>query len=431
MRYSIISLLFLIYFAGAAQSQKADLIRIMAAPVSDSYEVAINERADFNVAIYKYGKIVKNASITYTIAPEQMDAKITKSIVLKDGQGLLEGIKLSEPGFIRLTVSYKDGETVYENTATAGVALKDLKTYTVLPTDFDAFWTRAIEDARKIPLEPLLTRMPEKDTPTKHAYHVRFNHGNKSFIYGILTVPNAPGKYPAILHVPGAGVRPYEGTDYNDQIISLQMGIHGIPVNLYDSDIYENLRNGALYKYYNNRMDDRNRYYFKRVYTACVRAIDFIHTLQEFDGENIGVTGGSQGGALTIVTAALDSRVDAIAAYYPALSDLEGYKHNRAGGWPRFDGKGLEYSEQLLKVGRYYDVVNFARKLKIPGYYGYGYNDDVCPATSITAMLNEIKAKKQVVIAYDVAHWMYPEIKEQGKNWLYNYLQVSGYETKN
>ncbi|MDP5101457.1 MAG: acetylxylan esterase, partial [Nonlabens sp.] len=102
--YSV--LLFLLSITVFAQSQKADLIRIMTAPVSDTYEVAINERADFEVSIFKYGKLVKNASITYTIAPEQMDAQITKSIVLKDGQGLLEGIKLSEPGFIRLTVSY-------------------------------------------------------------------------------------------------------------------------------------------------------------------------------------------------------------------------------------------------------------------------------------------------------------------------------------
>lgn len=424
-------LLLCIHTITSAQSQKADLIRIMAAPVSDTYEVSLNERADFEVAIYKYGKLVKNASINYTVAPEQMDTQITKTISLKEGSGIIQGIKLATPGFIRLTVTFKDSDTEYENTATVGVALNALKTYTVLPTDFDKFWTKAIEDARKIPLEPLLTRMPEKDSATKLAYHIRFNHGNKAFIYGVLTVPRKAGTYPAVLHVPGAGVRPYEGTDYNDEVVSLQIGIHGIPVNLYGSAIYENLRNGALYKYYENRMDDRNRYYFKRVYTACVRAIDFIHTLEQFDGNNVAVTGGSQGGALTIVTAALDPRVDAIAAYYPALSDLEGYKNGRAGGWPRFDGKGLEYSERLLKVGRYYDVVNFARKLTIPGFYAYGYNDNVCPATSITAMLNEIKAPKEIEIAYDVAHWMYPEIKEQGKNWLYNYLQVPGYETKN
>jgi hypothetical protein len=46
------------------------------------------------------------------------------------------------------------------------------------------------------------------------------------------------------------------------------------------------------------------------------------------------VTVGSQGGALSIVTAALDSRVRGLAAYYPALSDVTGYLHNRAGGWP-------------------------------------------------------------------------------------------------
>ena len=70
------------------------------------------------------------------------------------------------------------------------------------------------------------------------------------------------------------------------------------------------------------------------VYLGCVRAIDFIETLDCFDGETIGVTGGSQGGALSIVAAGLDDRIDYLASFYPALCELTGYLHGRAGGWP-------------------------------------------------------------------------------------------------
>ncbi len=404
MRHFLILFLLITSVTSIAQSQRTELITIMAAPLSESYQYGINERADFEVSVFKYGKLVKNAAIEYSIGAEQMIPEIERSIVLKDGHGIIKGISLSQPGFIRLTVTHKDENAVFTNTATAGVDVDEIETFTKMPTDFNKFWNKAIIDARKIDLRPLLTRMPEKDTATKLAYHIRFNHGKKSFIYGILTVPKKEGKYPAILHVPGAGVRPYEGKDYNDDIVSLQIGIHGIPVNLYGSDIYENLKYGALYKYNLNRMDDRNRYYYKRVYTACIRAIDFIHTLEQFDGENIGVTGGSQGGALTIVTAALDHRVDAIAAYYPALADLEGFNNNRAGGWPRLNGRGFKFTEQKVKVSRYYDVVNFARLLDAPGYYGYGYNDNVCPATSVAAALNEIESHKEIRVAYNVAH---------------------------
>ncbi|AGC75475.1 cephalosporin-C deacetylase-like acetyl esterase [Nonlabens dokdonensis] len=427
MKSYLFFLIFICSVSAVSQSQRDELIRILVAPVSESYQYQVGERADFEVSIFKYGKLVKNAKIKYTIAQEQMEPEISKTEGLISGYGIIEGIALNEPGFVRLTVDFEDNGKTFSNTATAGIDVDQIQTFTKMPEDFDSFWNKAIRDARKIDLNPQMTRLPEQDTDKNLAYHIRFNHGKKAFIYGILMVPKKEGTFPAVLHVPGAGVRPYYGTDKSDDVISLQIGIHGIPVNLYDSAIYENLKQGALYKYYWNRMDDRDAYYYKRVYTACVRAIDFIHTVDKFDGENLAVTGGSQGGALTIVTAALDDRVDAIAAFYPALSDLEGFKNGRAGGWPRIYEKDFDFTPQKVEVTRYYDVVNFARKLKTPGFYAYGYNDNVCPASSITAMLNELKSEKTVEVAYDAAHWMYPEVKQKGKKWLFNYIKVSGY----
>ena len=67
------------------------------------------------------------------------------------------------------------------------------------------------------------------------------------------------------------------------------------------------------------------------VYSGCVKAVDFIHSLPQFNQEDLGVSGGSQGGALAIVMAALDQRVDYLVSYYPALCDLTGYLNGRAG----------------------------------------------------------------------------------------------------
>lgn len=421
-------LLFIITgLSAVGQSQKEDLIRILVAPLSDSYEYKVGERADFEVSIFKYGKLVKNAKINYTIAEEQMKPTVNSTITLKTGHGIIEGIKMDQPGFLRLTVNYKEDGKTFSNTATAGIDVDNIKTFTQMPEDFDSFWKKAIRQARKIDLNPQYTRLPEQDTDKNLAYHIRFSHGKKSYIYGILMVPKKEGTYPAVLTLPGAGVRPYKGTNKSDEVISLQIGIHGIPVNLYDSDVYDNLRQGALYKYYWNRMDNRDAYYYKRVYTACIRAIDFIHTIEKFDGDHLAVMGGSQGGALTIMTAALDDRVDAIAAFYPALSDLDAFNNGRAGGWPRIYEKGFEFTEEKREVARYYDIVNFARNLKTPGYYAYGYNDNIVPASSVTAMLHEIKAKKTVDVAYDAAHWMYPEVQQKGKKWLFKKIKVPGY----
>lgn len=72
----------------------------------------------------------------------------------------------------------------------------------------------------------------------------------------------------------------------------------------------------------------------KRVYLACVRSIDLLTSLPEWDGKNVIVQGGSQGGALALITAGLDKRVTACVANHPALSDMAGYKAGRAGGYP-------------------------------------------------------------------------------------------------
>jgi cephalosporin-C deacetylase len=53
--------------------------------------------------------------------------------------------------------------------------------------------------------------------------------------------------------------------------------------------------------------------------------------------------------------------------------------------------------EKLKTIG-YYDVVNFARQLTVPGFYSWGYNDNTCPPTSVYASINSIKAPRTISI---------------------------------
>jgi cephalosporin-C deacetylase len=240
-------------------------------------------------------------------------------------------------------------------------------------------------------------------------------------------MPKKDGKYPALLKVPGAGVRPY-GADVGTAeqgIIVLEIGIHGIPVNM-DPEVYGDLGSSALngYQYYN--MDNRDRYYYKRVYLGCVRANDFLVNLPQYDGANLGVSGGSQGGALSIITAALDPRVKYLAAFYPALSDVTGYLKGRAGGWPHmFDKNNLPYHnlKEKIETVKYYDVVNFARMLKVPGFYSWGFNDETCPPTSMYAAYNMVKAPKELFLALETGHWTYPEQRDKFNNWMVQKLK--------
>jgi cephalosporin-C deacetylase-like acetyl esterase len=168
-------------------------------------------------------------------------------------------------------------------------------------------------------------------------------------------------------------------------------------------------------------MDNRDTYYYKKVYLGCVRAIDYLVSHPKFDGRNVVVTGGSQGGALTMVTAGLDRRVTALAAFYPALCDLEGYLHGRAGGWPHmFNAAGQAVNATPARIGtvRYYDVVNFARAITAPGWYCWGFNDNVCPPTSMYAAVNMVEAPVTLEITPDVGHWRYRESEQNSIDWL-------------
>jgi cephalosporin-C deacetylase len=158
-----------------------------------------------------------------------------------------------------------------------------------------------------------------------------------------------------------------------------------------------------------------------------VRANDFLVSRRMWDGRNLAVTGGSQGGALSIVTAGLDSRVKGLAAYYPALADVTGYIHNRAGGWPhmfRSSGAGSHRTPEKIETTKYYDVVNFARRVRVPGLYSWGYNDETCPPTSMYAAYNVIPGEKRLLLALETGHFTVPEQTERVNRWLEAFLKA-------
>ena len=171
-------------------------------------------------------------------------------------------------------------------------------------------------------------------------------------------------------------------------------------------------------------MDSRDTYYYKDVYVGCARVVDFLCSLPEWDGRNVIVTGGSQGGALTIITAALNEKVTMCAPFYPALCDVMGFLHHRAGGWPKFfsgfykDGRTTVSDEKATETLQYFDVVNFARLLKVPTFMSWGYNDDTCSPTSVWAAWNEIKAPKEKDITPTSGHWRFPSSQAKCLEWM-------------
>lgn len=404
-------------------------IKVIVAPEHSDWKYVIGEKATFHITVLQNGNALKNVTVKYEIGPEKMDPSKKDSLLLANGTLTTDGGTLKEPGFLRCIATTTIDNKTYRGLGTAAFDPQLIQPAISNPTDFLAFWEKAKADLSKIPLDARMTLLPERCTENTNVYQVNMqNYRPGTRLYGILCIPKKEGKYPAILKVPGAGVRAYTGDIATAEkgFITLEIGIHGVPVTM-DPSVYNNLMAGALSGYWNNNLDDKDRFYYKRVYIGCVRANDFLVQLPQYDGSNLGVMGGSQGGALSIVTAALDTRVKFLAAFYPALSDLTGYLKGRAGGWPHlFDKNNLAFNNKKDKIetAGYYDVVNFARQLKVPGMYSWGFNDETCPPTSMYASYNVITASKELFIAQETGHWTYPEQGEKLSNWLISKLKT-------
>lgn len=388
----------------------------------------------FTMTVVQDGQPVTNAKLTYRIGPEQMPPKIEQTVTFTGAEITVDGGTLSEGGFLRCIASAEVNGKTYRGLSTAGFAPETIKPTVENPADFDDFWNAGKAALAKLPLDAKVTPLPDYSSAKTACYHVNLQNigmgGAPSRLYGVLCEPRAEGKYPALLYVPGAGVRPYRGAlELAEKgIITLQIGIHGVPVTM-DQTVYDVLGAGALQAYWQFGMESRDRYYYKRVYLGCVRANDFLTSLPKWNGQDLAVTGGSQGGALTIITTALDPRVKGLAAVYPALSDTTGYLKNRAGGWPhmfRADAKGEtphRTPEKIATLG-YYDVVNFARRVKVPGLYSWGFNDETCPPTSMYSSYNVIGAPKRLMLALETGHNQVPEQQERINQWLEKFLKT-------
>ncbi|HRP56360.1 acetylxylan esterase [Agriterribacter sp.] len=418
--------LLLIFSAFIARSQgqpARQMIKVVVAPDHTNWIYKPGEKVKFTITVLQNGNALKNTVVKYEVGPEKMEAIKKDSLTITNGTLNIDGGTMKTSGFLRCIATAMVNGKSYRGLATAAFNPLQITPTVENPSDFSAYWNNAKAELAAIPVDARMTLLPERCTENVNVYHVNLqNYKAGARLYGILCVPKKEGKYPALLQVPGAGVRPYAGDIANAEkgVITFQIGIHGVPVNM-DVSVYNSLATGALAGYWNYNLDDKDRYYYKRVYLGCVRANDFLTSLPQYDGEHLAVIGGSQGGALSIVTAALDPRVKFLAVFYPALSDVTGYLKGRAGGWPHlFAQNNLAFNNTREKINTagYYDVVNFARQLKVPGIYTLGFNDETCPPTSMFAAYNVIGAPKELFIVPETGHWTFPEQREKLNEWI-------------
>lgn len=424
MRRLVILLMALTMLLPLSAQIMGNNIVVTITPDHKDWNYKAGETANFVVNVLKSGTLLNNAKVDIEAGPVMYpDAK--KSVTLKEGSIKWSG-KMTTPGFYRITATAHVGGKDYQGLCTAAFSPEKLRPYCKEPKDFDEFWSKALSEARKNDLNPTRRLLPERCTKDENVYEVSYVNDNaNSRMYGILSVPVKPGKYPALLRVPGAGVRPYSGDTYTapGKCIVLEIGIHGIPVTMQQS-IYDDLRNAALNNYWEVNLAEPNKNYYKRVVTGAVRGVDFIASLPEWDGKAIGVTGSSQGGFLSLATAALDKRITFLGVVHDAMCDFEAEMHDVGGGWPHYfywdvkNGTNKELLNMKVEGARYYDGVNFARRVTQPGWYSFGYNDEVVPPTSSYSTYNIIKAPKTLSVYQMTGHYWYQEQWDEWQNFI-------------
>lgn len=373
------------------------------------------EEATVEVHFYKYGIPQNGVTVNYELGGDMMPSEIKGTIVLKNGKAVISMGTMSEPGFrdCRMTATV-DGKT-YKHHIKVGFSPEKIRPYTQIPADFGDFWNKNKAELAKVPLIYTKELVKEYCTDQMDCYLVKLQVNERGqAIYGYLFYPKhaKEASCPVVLCPPGAGIKtikePLRHKYYAEHgCIRFEIEIHGLNPKMPTEDFKDisNAFNGKENGYLNNGLDNRDNYYMKRVYMACIRSIDLLVSLPEWDGRNVVVKGGSQGGALALVAAGLDPRVTACIANHPALSDMAGYMAGRAGGYPHFFRVAGMDTPDKLNTMAYYDVVNFARSIKVPTRMTWGYNDDVCPPTTSYAVYNVLQCPKEALITPINEHW--------------------------
>ena len=249
------------------------------------------------------------------------------------------------------------------------------------PADFDAFWEALLAEAAAIPLNPSLEPVPLRSTDEVAVYEIGYDSLDGLRIAGWYCVPRAerlPPPYPGLLIVPGYISEPTLPKSW------ARLGYAAVGVaprgKLRSNDRFNPGYPGLLVR----DMIDPHTYGYRGFYIDTCRAVDFLQGRPEVDRERIGVHGSSQGGALTITTAAL--RPDAIACgaagapYLCGFMDAAALTHSYPYEEINEELRRFPDREPAMRAAAsYFDGINFAPRIRCPMLVYVGLADDVCP----------------------------------------------------
>ncbi|MDR0863819.1 MAG: acetylxylan esterase [Candidatus Symbiothrix sp.] len=367
---------------------------IFLAPHPIEIKVAIDNKNRWPVN----GKLIVNLT-TDDYQPVQRDSN---DIKIKPNQNYTHSFQLANPnpGFYRYSVSFIESEEIAcEKKFNVGYEPEKIVSPLDNHADFKAFWDNNLAELKKVAPNYKLTLVPEFSTLDYNIYLVEMKSFGNELIRGYYGQPKKEGKYPVIIEYMGYGSKPYPPTQTYDGFAYFVLSIRGQALN-------EPTNHFGTWITYG--LDNKENYYYRGAFCDVVRAIDFVCSRPAVDAEKIAVRGGSQGGALSYVAAALDKRVKVAAPNIPFLSDYPDYF--KITHWPRSD---FEYYlqqhpeanwEEIYALLTYFDIKNLAQWIECPVIMGIGVQDDVCPPHTNFAAYNQVKSAKRWMAFPEYGH---------------------------
>ena len=309
--------------------------------------------------------------------------------------------KVAAPGFYRVTAHVERGGKQGPSTAfNLGYEPEKIVSPSSAKADFKAFWNNNLAELAKVVPRYSMVLLTNLCTASQDLYEVRMHSFGDVVVGGHYLVPKKPGKYPAVVRFLGYSSGPSIPDRDGLPIVRYVASTRGQGV-MKAENIYGDW---AAY-----RLDSRDDYYFRGAYLDTVRAMDFVCTRPEVDPSRIAVEGGSQGGTLSYVCAALDKRVSFCMPAIPGFCDIPNFIGLTQ--WPgdiyrnflAKNDKGIT-QDVLYAMLTYYDVKNFAPQITCPVVMGVGLQDNICPPRTNFAPYNLLKGEKRYIVYPETAH---------------------------
>lgn len=319
------------------------------------------------------------------------------------------------PGFYHVTCSFSNGDDdkKVSQTMLIGFAPEEAERLPDTPEDMENFWNDAKEELATVKPQFKTRPSPEHSTSDVDCHLVEMRSLGNVLIRGWLQIPKKNGPHPALLRVPGYGSNMQPIAWINDMVIlSLNIRGHGNSQDDISGKKLELLVTGA---------NKPQEYFYRGAFMDCIRGLDFLATQSEVDTQRMGITGGSQGGMLSLATAALDSRVMLCAPDIPFV--IDSFRAFDTTEWPgsmfrNVFKKNLVDRSTARNILRYFDPKNLAGQIKCPVFMGVGLQDPVTPAPTNFAAYNQITAPKDYRVYPFAGHGLPSEHYFEQLTWI-------------